>query len=106
ATTKADAETISEKPASSSNRIMDLKDTDVGCAKQAFHANRRFPRRKTYEHAQFCDETHHCERASLSGLGSFVSEKKIWDKEKVRRFITWFVLEGLEEGWLIDEMGG
>jgi len=58
------------------------------------------------EFRQFYDETDHCERASLSELANFAWERKIWNKDKVRRFIRWFVLEGLEEGWLVDEMGG
>ena len=58
------------------------------------------------EFHSFYDTTSQFSGATLHEIGQFVQRKKLWSKDKIRRFIIWLVLEGLEEEWLIDEMGG
>lgn len=42
----------------------------------------------------------------LNEIGNAVKEFRDWNLEKRRRFCAWFFLKGLNEGWLLDEVGG
>jgi len=45
--------------------------------------------------------------ARMSGreITSVLVKEYGFDEEKVRKFGIWFVLKGLKEGWLLDELG-
>jgi len=58
------------------------------------------------EFRRFFDATSQCSGATLHEIGQFVQRRKLWGKDKIRKFIGWFILEGLQEEWLIDEMSG
>jgi len=58
------------------------------------------------EFRRFFDATTQLSGATLHEIGQFVQRRKLWSKDKIRKFIVWFNLEGLQEDWLIDEMGG
>lgn len=44
----------------------------------------------------------------LSEIGTAIKNdfREDWNLEKRRRFCAWFFLKGLNEGWLLDEVGG
>jgi hypothetical protein len=43
----------------------------------------------------------------LSEIGTAIKEfRDDWQLWKRRRFVAWFFLKGLSEGWLTDQVGG
>ena len=57
-----------------------------------------------FEH--FYKETDGCACAdSLGAMYHYVDGETSWNREKIKRFLTWFVLKGLEENWLLAELG-
>jgi len=57
-----------------------------------------------FEH--FYRETDGCACAdSLGAMYHYVVDETSWNREKIKRFLTWFVLKGLEENWLLAELG-
>jgi hypothetical protein len=42
----------------------------------------------------------------LNEIGTEVKGFRDWNLEKRRRFVAFFFLKGLNEGWLLDEVGG
>ena len=57
------------------------------------------------EFENFYDETTSCECATLGGLCHFILDQTSWNREKIKSFLIWFVLEGLREGWLVSKLG-
>ena len=54
----------------------------------------------------FYRETDGCACAdSLGAMYHYVTDETSWNREKIKRFLTWFVLKGLEENWLLAELG-
>jgi hypothetical protein len=43
----------------------------------------------------------------LNEIGNAIKEfREDWQLWKRKRFVAWFFLKGLSDGWLIDEVGG
>ena len=49
------------------------------------------------------------EMDGFAGLDTHEVNKELtgrgWDSDKRRKFGSWFILKGILEGWLIDELG-
>ena len=54
----------------------------------------------------FYRETDGCACAdSLGAMYHYVADETSWNREKIKCFLVWFVLKGLEENWLLAELG-
>jgi len=57
-----------------------------------------------FEH--FYKETDGCSCAdSLGAMYHYVTDETSWNREKIKHFLMWYVLKGLEEDWLLAELG-
>ena len=66
----------------------------------------RIPKIDVDQFEHFYKETDGCACAdSLGAMYHFVRDQTSWNREKIKRFLTWFVLKGLEEDWLLAELG-
>jgi hypothetical protein len=54
----------------------------------------------------FYRETDGCACAeNLGAMYHYLTGETPWDREKIKRFLLWFVVKGLNEDWILAELG-